>query len=305
MLKLLQQRRCPECTGTTFIIDHQTGELSCTTCGLVLVEETLDMSPEWRAYSPAEKQLRERTGLPTTLRHSTMGFATTFLPHHDSGGQLLSSDVRQKMQRLQRWHHRMQMHSSRDRNLQRAMAELSRLADHLNIPPQVTENAAFIYRKALNNKLVRGRSIHAITAASLYLACRAMMLPRKLTMFADASSRTMKEISRCYRLIHQTLKIEIPIDEPEKYVSRIASKASLNQAIQNKAIKLIHAAQQRHAVMGKSPVAIAAAALYIAARRETAPVTQKAIATAAEVTEVTIRNRYRDLAQVLNLDLLR
>jgi transcription initiation factor TFIIB len=234
-----------------------------------------------------------------------MGFATTFLPHHDYGGKLLSSDARQKMQRLQRWHRRMQMHSSRDRNLQLAMAELSRLADHLNIPPHVTENAAFIYRKALHNKLVRGRSIHAITAASLYLACRAMMLPRKLTMFGDSSSRTIKEISRCYRLIHRTLKIEIPIDKPEKYISRIASKARLNQAVQNKAIEMIHAAQQRHAVVGKSPVAIAAAALYIAARREASPITQKAIAAAADVTEVTIRNRYQDLARVLNIDLSR
>ncbi len=304
-MKILQQRRCPECTGTSFIIDRFTGEITCSACGLVIFEDNLNSSPEWRAYSPEEKQTRARAGYPTSLRHFNMGFSTTFLPHHDHGGKLLSSEARQKMHRLQRWQSRAQMQSSRDRNLLQAMAELSRLADHLNIPPHVTENAAFIYRKALYNKLVRGRSIQAITAASLYLACRVMKLPRKLNMFSASSNRTTKEISRCYRLLHRTLNIEIPIDDPEKYIPKIASNARLNQSVQNTAIQLIHTAQKRHAVVGKSPVAIAAAALYIASRLEATPVTQKAIAVAADVTEVTIRNRYQSLARILEIGLLK
>ena len=303
ILKMLQERRCPECAGILFIRDHHTGELTCTICGLVIYEENLNPAPEWRAYTSEEKQVLARGGAPTSLRHFNMGFSTTFLPHHDSEGKLLPSATRHKMRRLQKWQSRAQMQSSRDRNLLVAMAELSRLTDHLNIPQQVAEYAAFIYRKALHNRLVRGRSIHAVVAASLYLACRLMKVPRKLTLFSKYSERTMKEISRCYRFIHHSLNLEVPIDEPEKYVAKIASNARLNQSIQNTAIQLIHTAQLRHAVEGKSPVAIAAAALYIAARLQATPVTQKTIAAAADLTEVTIRNRYQSLTRVLELQL--
>jgi transcription initiation factor TFIIB len=300
---MLQEKRCPECTGITFISDPHTGEITCTVCGLVLFEENLNPAPEWRAYTPEEKQVLARGGAPTSLRHFTMGFSTTFLPHHDSDGKLLPSAARQKMHRLQKWQSRAQMQSSRDRNLLVAMAELSRLADHLNIPQDVTEYTAIIYRKAFQRKIVRGRSIHAVIAASLYLACRLMRVPRKLTLFGEYSGRSMKEISRCYRLIHQSMNFSIPIDGPEKYVPKIASSARLDQSVQNTAVQLIHTAHSRHAVVGKSPVAIAAAALYIAARLGSVPVTQKNIATAAGVTEVTIRNRYQNLARILDLQL--
>ena len=275
----------------------------CNTCGLVLFEDSLDPTPEWRAFTSEEHRARARAGAPTSLRHFNIGLSTTFRPHHDYVGNLLPSQARQKMLRLQRWQTRAQTQSSRDRNLVQAMSELSRLTDRLNIPSNVAENAAFIYRKVLHRKLIQGRSIHAITAASLYLACRLTKLPRKLTMFANASSRTIKEISRCYRLIHRTLNIEIPIDDPEIYLPKIASNVGLPQRVQNTAIQLIHTAQQRHAVVGKSPIGIAAAALYIAALLEDTPVTQKAVAEAADVTEVTIRNRYQSLARTLDLGL--
>jgi transcription initiation factor TFIIB len=302
-LNMLQERRCPECAGITFIRDHHTGEITCTVCGLVLFEENLNPAPEWRAYTSEEKQVLARGDVPTSLRHFNMGFSTTFLPHHDGGGKLLPSAARNKMRRLQKWQSRAQMQSARDRNLLVAMAELSRLTDHLTIPQSVAEYAAFIYRKALHNRLVRGRSIHAIIAASLYLACRLMKVPRKLTLFSEYSGRTLKEISRCYRLIQQSLNIEPPIDNPAKYVPKIASSVELNQSVQNAAIQLIHAAQLRHAVEGKSPVAIAAAALYIAARLQATPITQKTIAAAADLTEVTIRNRYQSLTRILELQL--
>jgi transcription initiation factor TFIIB len=302
-LKLLQQRRCPECGGTVFVTDRNAGEVTCRACGLVLVEDILDRTPEWRAFTPDEQRLRLRTGSPASLQHFDKGLSTTFLPHQGPFGTRLSAQVRQKMQRLQRWQNRARTQSSYDRNLVQAMAEISRLADHLTIPSDVKENAALIYRKALNRNLVRGRSIQAIAAASLYLACRLTQLPRKLSVFADNSDRTLKEISRYYRLIHRTLRITLPLDDPEKYLPNIASHLGLHQHVQNTAIQLIHKAQQRHAVVGKSPVGIAAAALYIAARLAETPVTQKTVAEAANVTEVTIRNRYQSLAYALNLKL--
>lgn len=305
--KLLQQRHCPECGGTTVLTDPAAGEVMCRACGLVLDEDHLDQSPEWRAFSPDEQRARVRSGPPTSLRYLNGGLATTFLPRHDPSGNVLPFPAQQTMQRLQRWQHRAQTQSSHDRNLTQAMTELARLADYLNIPSTVTEHAAFLYRKALHQNLVRGRSIHAITAASLYLACRLTQLPRQLTMFADANEQPhararVKEISRYYRLLQRALNLEIPVDDPTIYLPKIASNLGLTQRIQNTAIQLIHSAKQRHAVVGKNPVSIAAAALYIAARGDATPVTQKAVAAAAEVTEVTIRNRYKSLTHALELE---
>jgi transcription initiation factor TFIIB len=272
---------------------------------LVLVDDLLDRTPEWRAFSPMEKAARIRTGPPLSLQHFDHGLSTTFHPRQDHVGKPLPSKTQQLMWRLHQWQHRARTHASRDRNLVQAMSELSRLADTLNIPPDVTENAARIYRKALQRGLVRGRSIQGVTAASLYLACRQTRLPRKLDTFADASNRTPKEVSRCIRLLHNALNLALPIDGPEKYLPKIASTLGLPQHLQNRARQLIQTARQHHAIEGKSPVSIAAAILYIAARMEDTPVTQLAIAMAAGVTEVTIRNRYKDLDRALDLDLVK
>jgi transcription initiation factor TFIIB len=304
-LNVFQQRRCPECGGTVFVTDKAAGEVTCRACGLVLIDDLLDRTPEWRAFTSEEWRRRMRTGAPASLRWFDKGLSTTFLPNNDSSGKQLPPSVRYKMQRLQRWQHRARTQASRDRNLAQAMTELTRLADTLNIPPDVTENAARIYRKALQNDLVRGRSIHGITAASLYLACRQMRLPRKLNLFAEASSRTPKEVSRSVRVVLNALGLTLPIDTPEKYLSKIVSTLGLPQCVQNTALTIIQTAHQHHAIVGKSPVGIAAATIYLAARVEDIPVTQQKIAAVAGVTEVTVRNRYHDIVHVLNLDLVK
>jgi transcription initiation factor TFIIB len=183
------------------------------------------------------------------------------------------------------------------------MTVLTRLADTLHLPRNVEEQAAFIYRKALEKGLVRGRSIHAIAAASLYAACRVTRTPRSLKEVVKASTRKRKEVARNYRLITRELNLTIPTDTPTRYISQIASRTKLSQKTQNVAIELIQEAKMRNVVMGKSPVGMAAAALYIAAILRGEKVTQQALAEAAGVTEVTVRNRYKGLATSLELPL--
>jgi transcription initiation factor TFIIB len=265
----------------------------------------LNRAPEWRAFTFEDQQTRVRTGAPVSLQFVDQGLATTFQPDKDAQGRVLPFEKRQLLWRLRRWQYRARAHSSQERNLMNAMTELTRLADALNIPSDIRENAAILYRKALHHNLIRGRSIHAVVAASLYLACRRTQLPRKLSTFAHQSNRTLKEITRCYRLIHNALNIDAPIDDPEKYIPKIASNLHAPQHVQNTAIHLIYKAHECHAVEGKNPVAIAAAALYIAGRLEHAALTQEQVAQAADVTVVTIRNRYQGLARALDLDLVK
>jgi transcription initiation factor TFIIB len=300
---LVQQGRCSECGGSEFVTDMETGEIACSRCGIVLQEEILDQKPEWRAFTPEETRTKARTGPPTSLKRFDKGLSTTFQPYKDTYGRALPMRERLKMMRLRKWNIRSRVHSSAERNLSQAMNELTRLSDKLHIPASVEENAALIYRKALDEGLIRGRSIKSIAAAALYAACRLTRTPRSLKEIAEASTRRRKEISRCYRLLQRELEIKMPFDEPIKYVPKIASFAGLNQKTQNIAIGILQKAKKIKADIGKGPAGIAAAALYIASIMDGKKVTQKMLAKAADVTEVTVRNRYNGLDKSLGLGL--
>ena len=183
-----------------------------------------------------------------------------------------------------------------------AMNELKRLSEKLHIPSSVQEMAAVVYRKALNKGLIRGRCIASMIAGSLYAACRFTKIPRTLNEITEASLRDRKEIARDYRLIVRTLKMKMPIDNPTDYVTKIAEKAEVSSDVEGLAIKIIRDARSKHATMGKDPSGLAAAALYIASKIKKEKVTQSRLAKAADLTEVTIRNRKKDLMKTLNLN---
>jgi transcription initiation factor TFIIB len=298
---LLQLGRCLECGSRELVTDGDSGEVVCSKCGLVIRDLILDQKPEWRAFTPEEKKAKGRVGSPTSLTKYDKGLSTTFQPYKDASGKALPMKERFKMMRLRKWNIRSRLHSSAERNLSQAMNELTRLSDKLHIPASMEENAALIYRKALDAGLIRGRSIKSITAAALYAACRLTQTPRNLKEIVEASTRSRREISRCYRLLQRELEIKMPIDDPAKYVSKIASHMRLSQKTQNMAIRLLEEAKKIQADVGKGPAGMAAAALYIVSIMKGEKVTQKELAKAAEVTDVTIRNRYKRLVKDLEL----
>lgn len=301
--RALELGQCPECGSQELVTDKSLGEIICGKCGLVVKDFMLDQNPEWRAFTPEERENKIRVGSPTSITQFDKGLSTTFQPYKDTHGKSLSANERFKMMRLRKWHIRARMHISAERNLSQAMNTLTRLSDKLHVPKDVKENAALIYRKSLDKGLVRGRSIDGIAAASLYAACRLTRTPRSLKAIVEASTRSRKEISRCYRLIQRELEIQMPIDNPAKYVSKIASKAGLDQKTQNLAMDLLRRARERKVIFGKDPRGMAAAALYIAAVMSGKNSTQKELAETAGVTEVTVRNRYKRLDKNLGLEL--
>ena len=168
------------------------------------------------------------------------------------------------MLRLRKWQIRTRVHSSADHNLARAMPELDRLADVLHIPASIKERAAMVYRKALNNSLVRGRSIAAVAAASLYAACRISETPRTLKDVSAASRIRKKEVAKCYRLLVRELDLCMPVVDPAKCISKIATAVEISMSTQQRAIRIINEAKTKGLVAGKDPMGLAAAALYLA-----------------------------------------
>jgi transcription initiation factor TFIIB len=303
-IKLRTVDECSECGGTNLIHDYDTGETVCVNCGLVLHDQMINKGPEWRAFTQQEKEARSRVGGATSYSLVDKGLSTTISKmDRDALGRKIPQSTRLQMWRLRKWQSRSKVHSSVERNLVRAMAELDRLSDKLSTRGQIKENAALIYRKALEKGLVRGRSIAGIAAASLYAACRDTETPRTLHEIAKASLVNKNDVARCYRLLLRELDIRMPIADPMNYISKIAERAGISGKIQGLAIKILREAKKNRAASGKDPMGMAGAALYIACLQSNEKKPQKDIAEAAGVTEVTVRNRYKRLRSQLSLEL--
>ena len=256
--------KCPECLGDNLVHDYDTGETICGDCGLVLYDQMVDKGPEWRAFTVQEKTSRSRVGMPTSYSIHDKGLSTTISQvDRDALGRKLPLSTRLQMWRLRKWQIRSRVHSSVDRNLSQAMGELDRLSGQVSIPQAVKEQAAIIYRKALDKGLVRGRTIAGVAAASLYAACRKKGTPRTLREISEASLVDKKDVARCYRLLLQELEFHMPVSDPLTYVSKIAEKNGISGRTQGAAIALLREAKRRRVASGRDPMGMAAAELYI------------------------------------------
>lgn len=294
--------RCQRCNKGVILTDSNTGEMFCSKCGFVATDKVEQEGPEWRSFSKEEGDSRTRTGIPTSLAIHDMGLATIISPQNrDATGKPLTASMKSTIERLRTWDNRSQVHESIDRNFRQAFSELDRLKTKLALSDAVIEKTAYIYRKSLDKGLVRGRSIPNLIAASLYAACRNTETPRTLTDIANGINIKRKDIARCYRLLLRELDLKMPVVNPIKCISRISSIAGLSEKIKRKAVEILEQATKIELSAGKDPMGLAAAALYLSCVINGENKTQKDIAVAAGVTEVTIRNRYKGLKEALEL----
>ena len=291
--------KCPSCGGKKIVSDQDTGELFCGKCGFVITDKIADTGAEWRSFANDESN-RARTGAGTSLTMHDMGLSTVIgAANKDATGKPLSASVKSSIERLRTWDSRSQAHSSADRNLRQALNEMNKLKDKLALTNAVIEKAAYIYRKAMEKKLVRGRSIQGLVAACLYASCRTTETPRTLDDIANGINIKRKDVARCYRLIYRELELKMPVVDPIKGVSRIASNAGLGEKTKREAISILNEAKRTYITAGKDPMGIAAAALYLACISTGEVKSQKLISNASGVTEVTIRNRCAGLRKML------
>jgi transcription initiation factor TFIIB len=293
---------CIGCGQGFFTEDYTRGEHTCNQCGLVVSERIVDRGPEWRAFTAEERNSRARTGAPTRLTIADKGLATMIdWRNKDANGKALTSNTRAAIYRMRKWHIRSRLHSSEHRNLSIAMSEMERLSSQLGVPRDVRETAALIYRKALTKKLVRGRSIESVVAASIYLACRIHRIPRRLDEVVTETTVDRKQIGQSVRLIVSRTNISVPLASAEDLIPRLSSDLVLEGRTVKRATEIIREAKEKYITIGKDPGGIAGAALYIAGILENDKRTQREIAKVSLVTEVTIRNRYKELVRVLGI----
>ena len=296
---------CPDCGSAHLSRDYSRAELICDDCGLVIDEDLIDHGPEWRAFDSEQHEKRARTGAPMTYTIHDKGLSTTIgWQNRDSYGKCIPTRNRAQLYRLRKWQTRTRISNATDRNLAVALSELDRMASGMGLPRTVRETAAMIYRKAAKRNLVRGRSIEGVTAASVYAACRQCHVPRTLDEISNVAHMSRKEIGRNYRYVARELELKLMPTTPWDYISRFCSELKLSADVQAKTLDMLREAAKKELTSGRGPTGIAAASLYIASVLCGERRTQREVADVAGVTEVTIRNRYKELAKKLDIDII-
>ncbi len=300
----MEPKVCPVCGSTHIVKDPIRGEIYCADCGAVIEENLIDMGPEWRVFEPEQFSVKSRAGSPLTNLSHDRGVSTEIVwSDRDYQGNKLPPRMRANVYRIKKWHQRIKVNSSLDRNLSVALHELNNLATKLGLPQHVKETAALIYREAATKNLIRGRSIGSIVAAAIYTACRMEKMPRTLDEIANISGIPKKKIGRSYRQLRKDLQLNLSPPDPFQYIHQFVEKLKLDKRVEMKSHEIVRLALESGEIGGKGPTGIAAAAVYIAALLNGQPKTQKEIAKVAGVTEVTIRNRYKEIVEALKLDI--
>lgn len=296
------QVKCPECGGCSFIRDYDTGEIVCVSCGFVVDDKILDTGPEWRAFDEEQRSKRSRVGAPTTYTIHDKGLSTMIDWRRSSHHRRIDPVRAVQIYNLRKWQRRVRLSNSSERNLAFALTELSKISMSLNAPKHVLETASVIYRKALKKRLIRGRSIQGIVAASIYMACRLCGLARTLDEISKVTTISKREIARSYRFIVKELEEFVPPVNPIMYVSRFSNQLGIKGRTEEIAHKIVKVSSQLKLTCGRGPTGIAAAAIYLASVITGDRRTQREIAETANVTEVTVRNRYSNILK--NLDII-
>ena len=293
---------CSICNKDHVVItDPESAEIICSACGAVMLERIQEDRPEWRAFNLEETNDKSRTGTPISLARHDMGLSTIIgRINKDSSGGKIDSQTLSTMKRLRTWDLRTQ--TSDDRSRQQAFSELHVLKDKLALPDAIVEKSAYIYRKAQEIGLIRGRTISATIGAAVYIACRELQIPKSLREIAVASNIKRRVLSRSYRILTSELDIKIPIIDPIKCIVKVGNKASLNEKTKRQAIDVMNKITKSEISAGKNPMGLAATVLYIACLRTGVNIRQADIAYAAGISEVTLRNRIKDLKERFNLN---
>ncbi len=293
-------RGCPECGSSRLMKDYDSAEIVCMGCGYVVVTKLANQGPEWRAFDDEQRAKRARAGAPVTFTIHDKGLSTTIDWHdRDVHGQRFPHGQKAQIYRLRKWQKRIRVSDARERNLAIALSEISKIANKLNLPKNLIETASVIYRKAVKKRLIRGRRIQGVTAAAIYVACRQCGLARTLEDISKASTVDKKEVGRCFRFLLNKLDYFIPPVKTSQYITKFSNQITMDGNTEELAHKIFFVTKELRLTSGRGPAGIAAAVSYIASVLTGERKTQREIAEIAQITEVTIRNRYKELVERL------
>lgn len=292
---------CPECTSEHLVKDYRRAEILCQDCGFVLNEQLMDRGPEWRSFDLSHRTGVERTGPPATVLAHDKGLTTQIgWKNTDAFGRYIPHKSRAQMFRLRQWQHRIRTSKIGERSLAQGLTEISTLSSRMGLPRQIREDAAVLYKRAANANLARGRSIKELAAASVYAACRQANVPRTLEEVTVDEPLDRRSVGRAYRDMARELHLAFKPQIPEDYLSRFCNRLDLDQKACTKCLEIAERIRGKRMVSGVTPTGVAAAIIYSACLELKVEKTQRDIGRVCGVTEVTLRNRFKEITAILN-----
>ena len=296
------QTSCPECKSS-LIDDVQSGELICSTCGIVVAEQMADYGPETRSTNLEDKMRLARATGQTTYSQHDLGITTEIsISTRDFSGKTISSQVANQMYNLRKWQQRVRVSSPRERRLSNVLSRIGETCENASLSKNVLETASMIYRNLDGKVEVKGKSVTSISAATVYMACKQCNVVRSLEEICrgvcqpkDVKAKT-KLAARYYRTLVMELGTDTaPVLTMDKYISKIANLTKTDVRVERLALEISQKTKNNNLADGKAPNGIAAAYLYVASILLGQSVLQRDVSSVAGVTEVTIRNRCKEI----------
>jgi len=308
-METIKIERCTACNSSV-VDDTENGERICSGCGIVMEEHMADHGPEAKSSSLEDKMKLARATGQTTYAQHDLGIATEIsIGSTDFSGKKINAETASQMHRLGKWQQRVRVSSSRDRRLSNVLGRVSEICQSCSLPKNVTETASIIYRSLDGKNIqVKGKSVLSISAAVVYMACKQCDVIRSLEEILreichakDLKSKT-KLASRYYRMLVMELgTVSAPIVTIDKYISKIANMTNTETRVERLSLEIAEKTKDRNLADGKAPNGIAAAYLYIASILLGQSVLQRDMSSVSGVTEVTIRNRCKEILSSFKL----
>ncbi|CAD6514480.1 transcription initiation factor IIB [Candidatus Nitrosarchaeum limnium] len=301
-MNILQTQSCPECQAS-LVDDIQNGEIICSGCGVVVAEQMVDYGPETKSANLEDRMKLARATGQTTYSQHDLGITTEIsISTKDFSGKTINHQVANQMHNLRKWQQRVRVSSPRERRLANVLSKLGETCDGLNLSKNVLETASMIYRNLDGHVEVKGKSVASITAATIYMACKQCDVVRSLEEICrgicapkDVKSKT-KLAAKYYRtMVMEMGHVNAPVVTMDKYISKIANMTQTEVRVERLALEIAEKTKGSSIADGKAPNGIAAAYLYVASVLLGQNVLQRDVSSIAGVTEVTIRNRCKEI----------
>lgn len=293
--------KCSLCASRNILLDEARGEKTCFDCGYVLAENIIDDGPDWRVFDQSHEE-RVHSGAPMNVLIHDKGLSTELdWRNIDYSGKALKGANRMQFHRMRKWQRRAKVNRAVERNLTEALSEIERMCQRMELNKSVRQEAAIMYRRALEANIIRGRSISSMAAASIYIANQKLGTARSLDDIVNGTGVKRKPLTRAYKVLKSELRIRVDPITPEVYLDRYISMLGMNTVARQKALELIVLGRDMDLIDGRSPTGVTAACIYIAGRLTNNIRTQREISDISGVTEVTIRNRYKELCKAMDI----
>ena len=294
--------RCGRCGKESIIHDKSLGEIFCKSCGFVIDEKINNLNQDSINFN--DDKNNRRTGTKMSMSVHDFGLSTMIGSiNKDAKGKPISASTNATIKRIRIQDQRSQLHRSVDINYKTAFDMLQRIQDKMCVSDHIKEHAAYIYRKAVEQKITQGRSINAVIAASMYAACRNTQTLRTLRDISEVTDIKPKKIAQSYRAIVKQLNLKIPVVNQVHCLSKISNNLGVSEKTKYLAMEILQKAADLRILAGRDPVGISAAILYYACLIKKETFTQTQVAEASRVTAVTVRNRFHEIKKIIHIDL--